>query len=55
LAYLLRESKNCDKEESGKRIFGLMISGKKRCIFSARGVAKMYGCETAEKKKIKKG
>jgi hypothetical protein len=40
LAYLLRESKNCDKEESGKRIFGLMFSGKKEVYFSARGIAK---------------
>jgi hypothetical protein len=40
LAYLLREIKNCDKEESGKRIFGLMISGKKEVHFLARGIAK---------------
>ena len=28
------------KKEAGKRIFGLMIGGKKGCIFSARGIAK---------------
>ena len=54
MAYLLRKSKNCDKEESGKRIFGLMISGKKECIFSARGVVKMCGCKATEKRKIEK-
>jgi hypothetical protein len=47
LAYLLRKSKNCDKEERGKRIFGLMISGKKEVHFSARDIGKMYGCEAA--------
>jgi hypothetical protein len=56
LAYLLRKSKNCNKEESGKRIFGLMISGKKGVHFFQQGVLrKMFGYEAAEKKKGKKG
>jgi hypothetical protein len=47
--------KNCDGEESGKRILGLMTDGKKReCIFSARGVVKMCGYKAAEKRKIEK-
>jgi hypothetical protein len=37
LAYLLRKSKNCDKEESGKRIFGLMNGGKKEVHFFGKG------------------
>jgi hypothetical protein len=46
--------KNCNGEESGKRILGLMTDGKRECIFSARGVVKMYRCRAAEKKKIEK-
>jgi hypothetical protein len=37
LAYLLRKSKNCDKEDSGKRIFGLMTGGKKEVHFFGKG------------------
>jgi hypothetical protein len=40
LAHLLRKSKNYGKEESGKRIFGMLTSGKKEVHFLARGVAK---------------
>jgi hypothetical protein len=40
LAYLLRKSKNCDKEESGKRIFGLMTGGKKEVHFFSKGYCK---------------
>ncbi len=46
--------KNCNEEESGKRILGLIADGKRGCIFSAKGVAKMYGCKIAEKKKVEK-
>jgi hypothetical protein len=46
--------KNCNEEESGKRIRGLIADGKRGCIFSAKGVAKMYGCKAAEKKKVEK-
>jgi len=46
--------KNCDGKESGKRILGLMTDGKRECIFPARGVAKMYGCKAAEKRRLKK-
>jgi hypothetical protein len=45
-----------DKEESGKRIFGLMIGGKKEVHFFRQGVLrKMYGYEAAEKKEDQKG
>jgi len=37
MAYLLRKSKNCDKEESGKRILGLMTGGKKEVHFFGKG------------------
>ena len=30
-----------------------MTGEKRECIFLAKGVAKMYGCRAAEKKKIK--
>jgi hypothetical protein len=40
LAHLLRKSKNYGKEESGKRIFGMLTGGKKEVHFSAMGVAK---------------
>jgi hypothetical protein len=46
--------KNCNKEESGKRILGLMTDGKRECIFSARGVVKMCGYKATEKMKIGK-
>jgi hypothetical protein len=46
--------KNCNGEESGKRILGLIADRKRECIFSAKGVAKIYGCKTAEKKKVEK-
>ncbi len=46
--------KNCNGEESGKRILGLMTDGKRECIFSARGVVKMCRCKAAEKRKIEK-
>jgi hypothetical protein len=55
LAYLLRKSKNCDKEESGKRIFALMISGKRECIFSARGIAKNARAWSSREKEEQKG
>jgi hypothetical protein len=42
--------KNCNEKESGERILGLMTGGKRECIFSAKGVVKMYGCKAAEKK-----
>jgi hypothetical protein len=38
LAYLLRKSKNCDKEESG--IFGLMTAGKREVHFFGKGYCK---------------
>ncbi len=44
--------KNRNERENGKRILGLMTNGKRECIFLAKGVAKMYGCRAAEKKKI---
>jgi hypothetical protein len=43
--------KNCNERENGKRILGLMTDGK-GSAFLAKGVAKMYGCKAAEKKKI---
>jgi hypothetical protein len=43
------------KKKAGKRIFGLMISRKKGCSFSAKGTAKNVRYEAAEKKKSKKG
>jgi hypothetical protein len=46
--------KNCNERENGKRILGLMTDGRRECIFLAKGVAKMYGCKAAEKKKIEK-
>jgi hypothetical protein len=55
LAYLLRKSKNCNKEESGKKIFGLMISRKKGCIFSARGIAKNVLVRSSREKEEQKG
>jgi hypothetical protein len=48
LAHLLRKSKNYGKEESGKRIFGMLTSGKKEVHFS-------YGHEAAKEKKVEKG
>jgi hypothetical protein len=55
LAHLLRKSKNCDKEESGKKDFGLMISRKKGAFFRQEVLRKMHGYEAAEKNKSKKG
>jgi hypothetical protein len=56
LAYLLRKSKNCEKEESGKRIVGLMIGGKKEVHFFGKGCCeKCTGIKQQRKKKIKKG
>ena len=46
--------KNCNGEESGKRILGIIADGKGECIFSAKGVAKMCGCKAAEKRKVGK-
>jgi hypothetical protein len=46
--------KNYRGEKSGKRILGLIADGKRECIFSAKGGAKMYGCKAAEKKKVEK-
>jgi hypothetical protein len=54
LAYLLRKSKNCDKEESGKRIFGLMISGKKEVHFFGKGYCqKCTGIKQQRKSRLK--
>jgi hypothetical protein len=55
LAHLLRKSKNYGKEESGKRIFGMLTSGKRRCIFWQGVLRKMYGHEAAKEKKVEKG
>jgi hypothetical protein len=44
--------KNCNERENGKRILGLMTDEEKGVHFLAKGVAKMYGCRAAEKKKI---
>ncbi len=42
----LRKIKNCNKEESGKKKFHGLMSGRKRaCIFLAKDIAKMYGKE----------
>jgi hypothetical protein len=43
--------KNCNEEESGKRILGLM-TGRKMGVhfFGKRVLRKMYGYEAAEKK-----
>ena len=46
--------RNCNGEKSGKRFLGLIADGKRECIFSAKGVAKMCGCKAAEKKKVEK-
>jgi hypothetical protein len=55
LAHLLRESKNRDEEESGKRILGLMAGSKKGSAFFQQGVLrKMYGCKAAKGKEIEK-
>jgi hypothetical protein len=55
LAYLLRKSKNCDKEESGKRIFGLMISGKKEVHFFGKGCCeKCTGMKQQRKRRLKR-
>ncbi len=54
MAYLLRESKNCDKEESGKRVFELMISGKKEVHFFGKGYCeKCTGMKQQRKRKAK--
>jgi len=55
LAYLLRKSKNCDKEESGKRILGLMTGRKKEGHFFGKGCCKNLWREAAKKKEIEKG
>jgi hypothetical protein len=55
LAYLLRKSKNCDKEESGKRIFGLMPGGKKEVHFSGKGCCeKCTGMKQQRKRRVKR-
>jgi hypothetical protein len=55
LACLLRRSKNCDKEESGKRIFGLMISRKKGVHFFGKGYCeKCTGMKQQRKRRAKK-
>jgi hypothetical protein len=46
--------KNCNEEESGRKILGLMTDGKRECIFPARAVVEIYGCKPAEKKKVGK-
>jgi hypothetical protein len=57
LAYLLRKSKKLrTRKKAGKRIFGLMISGKKEVhFFWQRVLRKMCGYETVKRKKIEKG
>jgi hypothetical protein len=55
LAYLLRKSKNCDKEENRKRIFGLMISRKKGVHFFGKGYCeKCTGMKQQRKRRAKK-
>jgi hypothetical protein len=55
LAHLLRKGeKIVTSKESGKRILESTTGEKRRCIFSAKDVAKMYGCKAAEKKEIEK-
>jgi hypothetical protein len=55
LAYLLRKSKNCNKEESGKRISGLMSSGKKGVHFFGKGYCeKCTGMKQQRKRRAKK-
>jgi hypothetical protein len=46
--------KNCNKGKSGRKDFGLLIGRKRRCIFSARGIAKNAQEESNEEKKNKK-
>jgi hypothetical protein len=46
--------KSCNERENGKRILGLITDGKRECIFSAKGVAKMHGCKAVVKKKVEK-
>jgi hypothetical protein len=56
LAYLLRKSKNCDKEEKQEKDFRIDDKQKKGGAFFRQGVLrKMYGYEAAKKNKIKKG
>ena len=42
------------KKEAGKRIFGLMIGGKRGAFFRQGVLRKMYGYEAVEEKKSKK-
>jgi hypothetical protein len=51
LAYSLKRSKNCNKERSGRKDFGLMSGRKKGCIFSARGIAKNVRERSTEEKR----
>jgi hypothetical protein len=55
LAYLFRKSENCDKEESGTRILGLMISGKKEVHFFGKGCCeKCTGVKQQGKEDLKR-
>jgi hypothetical protein len=54
LAYLLRKSKNCDKEESRQRIFGLMISRKGGAFFGKGYCEKCAGMKQQRKRRAKR-
>jgi hypothetical protein len=45
--------KSCSKKKNQGKILGSLSGGKRRA-FLAKGVAKMYGCKAAEKRRIGK-
>jgi hypothetical protein len=47
--------KNCNKGESGRKDFGLLIGRKRRCIFSPRGIAKNVREKSIEEKEEQEG